>query len=111
MVILGFASIITACEKDETTTLSVPTCISEKIQELKDETIRNPPAQIWQWEVDGGTYFYISSDCCDQFNYLYNEACDIVCSPDGGFSGAGDGSCPEFTGEIKKTLIWKDSRG
>lgn len=32
-------------------------------------------------------------------NNLYNEHGNFICSPDGGFSGKGDGKCPNFDRE------------
>ena len=65
-------------------------CIDDKITELKSAPIQNPRAEIWKWEDNGIIYYYITSDCCDQYNYLYNENCEIVCAPDGGITGNGD---------------------
>ena len=43
------------------------------------------------------------------FGDLYDDTCNLICHPDGGFSGIGDGSCPDI--EIKKeTLVWQDDR-
>jgi len=57
----------------------------------------------------GKTYFYIPPYCCDMFGDLYDDTCNLICHPDGGFSGIGDGSCPDI--EIKKeTLVWQDDR-
>lgn len=101
---------MSACEKLDLA-VDVPSCVERKIREIKKEGVRNPPAQVWEWVADGQTYFYITADCCDQYNYLYDENCNEVCAPDGGISGQGDESCPDFKGEIEKTLIWEDDRG
>jgi hypothetical protein len=90
--------------------IDAPTCIETKILEIKKSDIQNSPAAVWKWDVDGETYYYITSDCCDQYNYLYYENCEIVCAPDGGFTGNGDGNCPTFSSDIVKTLIWEDDR-
>lgn len=87
-----------------------PNCIKRKIKDLQKKEVQNPPAEVWEWKVDGKTYYYITSDCCDQYNYLFNEDCEVVCAPDGGFTGSGDGNCPSFNGTIQKTLIWEDDR-
>lgn len=100
---------LSSCEKLDFEK-DVPNCIERKIRKIKSEEVRNPPASVWEWKVDGRTYYYITSDCCDQFNYLYNYNCNEVCAPDGGFSGYGDGNCPQFKGQIEKTLIWEDNR-
>jgi hypothetical protein len=88
----------------------VPNCIEDQIQEILCEDVYNPPAEVWKWVVDDKTYYYFTSDCCDQFDYLYDSNCSIVCSPGGGFTGEGDGTCPSFETEVKRSLVWKDDR-
>lgn len=88
----------------------VPYCIEKKINKIANSKVQNPPAQIWEWNVDGKTYYYFTSTCCDQYNFLYDASCNIVCAPDGGFTGNGDGNCPPMNGNIEKTLVWKDNR-
>lgn len=90
--------------------MDLPYCIKTKIVSILANEVNNPTTQIWKWKVDDKTYYYITSNCCDQYNYLYNSNCEIVCAPDGGISGNGDGNCPSFTTEIQKTLVWEDPR-
>ncbi len=109
LALSGFLLFLTSCDKLELA-VEVPSCIEAEIRKIQNEEVRNPAAQVWKWEVDENVYYYISSDCCDQYNYLYDEACNVVCAPDGGFSGNGDGNCSIFSGEIKYTLVWEDVR-
>jgi len=102
-------SIFISCE-DSDLAIEAPTCIKSKIENIATNEVSSPPTKVWKWEADGNTYYYITSDCCDQYNYLYNEHCELVCAPDGGIIGTGDGNCPTFTSEIVKTLIWEDQR-
>jgi hypothetical protein len=88
----------------------VPNCIKQKIRKIQREDVQNPPASVWEWKDGNKTYYYITSDCCDQFNYLYDDNCNEICAPDGGFTGTGDGNCPDFNAQIEKTLVWKDDR-
>jgi hypothetical protein len=90
--------------------IDVPSCIEKKIRKIQKDGVNNPPAQVWKWVANGKTYYYITSDCCDQYNYLYDNNCIQVCAPDGGDSGNGDGKCPNFNGSIEKTLVWEDIR-
>lgn len=106
-ILISFAML--SCKKIELQK-DVPNCVERKIRKISKEQVRNPPATVWEWKVDGNTYYYITSGCCDQFNYLYDDNCNEVCAPDGGFSGRGDGNCPQFIGQIEKTLIWEDDR-
>ena len=77
---------------------------------FNNKPVQNPPAEIWEWKIDNTSYYYITSDCCDQFNYLYDSDCNVVCAPDGGFTGAGDGKCTDLNEPTQKTLIWEDLR-
>lgn len=89
---------------------SIPLCVKQQIETFKKEPLRNPPAEVWQWETNNKTYFYINSPCCDQFNYLYSDTCEVLCAPDGGFTGKGDLKCPDFGDNVKRTLLWQDHR-
>jgi hypothetical protein len=100
---------LTACKKPYPAD-KMPHCVEQKIIEISNQPVRNPAAQVWKWEDNQNTYYYITSDCCDQFNLLYNENCDVVCAPDGGITGGGDGNCPNFQGQLVKTLVWEDPR-
>ena len=89
----------------------IPPCILGKIEAIQQVPKYNPPASVYRY-VYGDKYVYlISSDCCDQYNYLYDKGCNVICAPNGGITGKGDGRCRNFsdvaTGE---TLIWKDPR-
>ncbi len=109
MLLAGLAGFFCSCEKIELE-VSVPSCVEKKIREINKQPVWNPPAQVWKWESGGSTYYYFTSDCCDQFNLLYDDECNYVCAPDGGWSGAGDGNCPEFPEPVVRTLVWEDER-
>ncbi len=55
--------------------------------------------------------YLFSSNCCDQFNTLYDESCNRICAPSGGFTGRGDGRCRDFN-QVAKYLgkVWLDQR-
>lgn len=88
----------------------VPICIKEQIEGIQCEEVYNSPAEVWKWEADNKVFYLFTSDCCDQFDYLYDSNCFLVCAPSGGFTGEGDGNCPEFESQVKRTLVWKDDR-
>ena len=89
-----FITVFTTCQKTELN-IEAHDCIIDVIQNIMDNPVTNPPTRIEKWEVDDTIYYYVTSDCCDQFNYLYDPQCNEICAPDGGFSGSGDGNCPE----------------
>lgn len=89
----------------------IPSCIQGKIDAIQHLPKFNPPATVYRY-VYGDKYVYLfSSDCCDQYNYLYDKDCNVICAPMGGITGKGDGRCPNFKDmATDETLIWKDPR-
>ena len=96
-----------SCDSDE----SVPTCIQEKIQKIKSEPVRNPPAMVMRYSYRNQEVFYFTAYCCDFPSELFDLNCNLLCSPDGGISGSGDNKCPDFfTKRIDEQIIWQDDR-
>ncbi|TZF84154.1 hypothetical protein FW774_11630 [Pedobacter sp. BS3] len=82
-----------------------------KIEQIKAEPVRNPPAKVYEWDYNGTKYYYISAHCCDIPSQLFDKDCNLICAPDGGFTGKGDGKCPDFdSNKLTKRLIWEDNR-
>ncbi len=93
----------TSCNKEDEFD-RLPRCMVDKILFLKMQPY---PSGLWKWEWDGGKGYYLNTaDCPDCFHYLYDDDCEKICAPDGGFDGAGDGTCPDFI-NLKQTLIWR----
>ncbi len=97
MIVILVAS-LSACDNND---LPIPDCLKADV--ISEE----PPLEIWEWKYPGQTYYYIVSPCCDQFNLLLNQNCEVVCAPDGGITGKGDGNCPDLSGDVSKRLLWK----
>lgn len=88
-----------------------PDWINNLINKFEAEPLGNPPQSIWQYEYKSMIVYYIPPQCCDQFSVLYDKDGNIICAPDGGFTGTGDGRCANFFSERKnEKLIWKDKR-
>ena len=86
-------------------------CINNKIAKIKAQKKWNPPAQVDEYLYQGKRVYLFSSDCCDQYNYLYDENCKLICEPSGGITGQGDGNCANFSNEAQHIkLVWKDNR-
>jgi hypothetical protein len=102
--------LITGCESLDLPK-ATPACVEEKIKIIRKENTRNPPASVWQYSYDGKIVYYIPSRCCDIPSQLFDSSCNFICSPDGGFTGAGDGVCRDFFDlRTEEKLIWNDSR-
>ena len=55
--------------------------------------------------------YYVPPQCCDQFSTLYDADGAVICAPDGGITGRGDGKCPDFfQSRTNEKLFWEDSR-
>lgn len=110
LIIAILTSVLGSCEKNGLSN-DIPACIHEKINQIQTETVRNPPGSVWQYEYNGKIVYYIPAYCCDLPSQLFDENCNMICSPDGGFTGKGDGKCPDFfTNRKNEKLIWKDER-
>ena len=111
ILIAGLSFFIIKCKSVKELPSSVPVCIKNKIEEIKKEPKWNPPAQVDEYSYNGKRVFLFSSNCCDQYNMLYNENCETICAPSGGFTGKGDNKCSDFFNTAKYVkLVWKDSR-
>jgi hypothetical protein len=101
---------VTGCEKEEVLK-GTPKCIAKKINKIASEETANPPASVYRYQYKGKTVYYFPPRCCDIPSELYDGDCNFICSPDGGFTGRGDGKCPDFfTTRTDETLIWEDKR-
>ena len=87
-----------------------PHCIQQRIIEIAAEDVWNPPAKVYSYFYNGKKVFLIPQHCCDIPSVLLDEDCNVICSPDGGFSGRGDGRCTDFFNmATDERLIWEDN--
>jgi len=111
LITILLSSSLIACKKQSGILSLTPSCILNKIEDLKKQPKRNPAAVVEQYTYLNEKVYYITSDCCDQYNILYDSDCNIICAPGGGISGRGDGKCADFFESARnKLLIWEDSR-
>lgn len=90
----------------------LPAWLRSLIQQLETEPVANPPAYVARYEYKGEPVYYLPPRCCDIWSTLYRADGVVVCHPDGGFSGRGDGACPTFMAErTKEQIVWRDPGG
>lgn len=89
----------------------LPEWISALITQYERERIANPQREIFRYKFDGKIVYYVPPICCDIPSQLFNEEGQLMCYPDGGFTGRGDDRCPTFH-RLKRAeqLVWKDGR-
>ena len=110
--LLIIALLLGSCTKTRLRTSSdIPECVREMIEIFKSQPKGNPPRSITEYTYKKKRVFYVPPQCCDQYSDVFDENCNLLGHPDGGFSGAGDGSLPDFFTEAKDPrLVWKDDR-
>jgi hypothetical protein len=85
--------------------------VDQLIRKFQSQPVGNPPQSIWRYAYRGQPVYYVPAQCCDQSSTLYDANGNVLCAPDGGLTGRGDGKCADF--EAKRTgekLIWQDTR-
>jgi hypothetical protein len=82
-----------------------PVCLQQMLYAAQGERV-----SFWRCTYQGQTvYFEPVTRCCDLFSTLYAADCTVICAPDGGISGGGDGRCPDFDGSTCE-VNWQDGR-
>ena len=87
---------------------SIPSCIREKINKFKGMQQHEQPQRVTEYTYKGKKVYYVTMPCCDFFNEVYDDKCNLMGAPDGGFTGKGDGKLPDFAQEAKnEKIIWE----
>ena len=88
-----------------------PEWVDQLIKQFKSEPVGNPPQSIWRYEYHGQIVYFVPAQCCDMFSTLYDANGNVICAPDGGITGQGDGRCTDFISQrTGEKLIWEDPR-
>lgn len=85
----------------------MPTCMKKKIDSFKLKEPHERPQRVLEYMYKGKKVYYVVMPCCDFFNEVYDDKCNYLGAPDGGFTGKGDGKIPDFAEAAKnKKLVW-----
>jgi len=94
------AAVTVTADSAKTCTATFAACdsawLNSLIDQFRNEPVTNPPRSIYQYDYNGKTVYYVPPICCDQYSTLYDACGNVICAPDGGFTGNGDGQCPDF---------------
>ena len=92
-------------------TTARPKWLADRIQYHLAEPKQNPVVQITRYNYKGKVVYYETMGCCDQFSNLYDQKGKMLCHPDGGLTGRGDGQCADFDkNKTSEALVWRDPR-
>lgn len=88
-----------------------PEFVQKMIARFQGGPPENPPRTVTRYDYKGQTVYYVSAPCCDFQTELYDTQGKLICAPDGGITGRGDGKCPDFN-RVKKDplVVWQDTR-
>ncbi|UFH53973.1 DUF6970 domain-containing protein [Spirosoma sp. KNUC1025] len=96
-----------SCHHEELTPKDLPACIQSIISQNGSWRSGDRLIAIYRYKYQKRYVYLGISDCCDFYNFLFDNNCQILCAPNGGFSGGGDGKCPDFSKEAtEQTEIW-----
>ena len=98
---------LSACGGSKSASASEPKWVTHLIDSLEHAKYNNGAA-VSKYSYEGKTVYYVQAPCCDQMNALYDETGVLMCYPDGGFTGRGDGKCPGFkNGAEMLAMLWQ----
>ncbi len=86
----------------------LPQCIMNKITSFKKMEKHEQPQKVVEYLYKEKKVYYILMPCCDFFNEVYDDKCNLLGSPDGGIIGKGDGKLPGFFKKAtNEKIVWE----
>ncbi|MEO1803217.1 MAG: hypothetical protein AAFU33_00325 [Bacteroidota bacterium] len=102
---------VSGCQSSLTLPEGLPSCMRTRMGQILAEDPWEPTARIYEVTYQHQQAFFIPSHCCDIPSELYMPDCQLLCFPDGGLHGQGDGKCMDFEFQPDQAkLIWQDNR-
>jgi hypothetical protein len=103
------------CDKSMPTepagTSANPAWLDAVIAQIQSEPVTTPPSAIYSYRFHGETVYYRIGRCCDQRSILYDANGTVLCEPENGIDGGGDGRCPDFLAtRTAERLVFQDPR-
>lgn len=117
ILILALALVVCGCEGDERFIQKVeppeiPSWLEERIEVWESGPRDRSPGIVSRYRFGFKDVIYIPPWCDDCFGDLRDLDGDLICHPDGGIRGDGDGQCPNFPEDASLLeVLWVDPRG
>ncbi|MBW8888206.1 MAG: hypothetical protein JF616_10665 [Fibrobacteres bacterium] len=112
--LLGLVPLLSSCADDSASSdpEALPAWVESRISQYKAERVADPPREIIEFDHGGSKVYLVSSDCCDQYDSLFDANQRYICAPSGGLGGLGDGKCDAVFDEHSagRKVVWKDDR-
>lgn len=85
--------------------------VKKMVEEFRLAPATDPPRRIYRYRWKDATVYYVPGVSPDRYSTLYDSTGQVICRPDGGMTGRGDGTCLEFLRDRRdKELVWEDKR-
>ena len=103
-ILLGLAIASGACAQSD-----IPPFVTKLIAQYESASPGSSPDAVWKYRYRDAAVFYVPRlACCDIMSRIYDLNGNLICHPDGGVAGSGDGKCPGFLKERKDgLLLWR----
>jgi len=107
-VVLAMTLVIAGCAAP----MGQPEWLAALIEDTQNQPVTNPPGLIVRGDYGGQRVYYRAPYCCDIPGTVYTSEGAVLCTADGGFTGHGDGRCPDFWATLAScAVVWTDPRG
>lgn len=107
-ILIGMLTIVllASCGWNKRPVKPYPSCIAHYIDSLSK--INEQPISVTQYDFRNQKVYYIKSACCDRYNIVFDNDCNLLGYPDGGFTGKADGSLKGFYDSAQNPVtVWK----
>jgi hypothetical protein len=110
LLLFVFAATFFSCKEEQkaaasTTAAPQTDCISDRIKKLSAQKY---PAKVYQYKYNNNKVYYIPAYMPDAFSELLDVNCNVICHPEGGITGKGDGQCTDFfSARTDEKLLWQ----
>ena len=106
-------AVLAACAVTATSPdADIPPWLAVKIREFDRPEVTNKPQLVARYDFKGATVYSIGPRCCDIYSELYDRQGVLLCHPDGGITGGGDGRCTDFLDlRSNEVILWRPEGG
>ena len=108
LIFISLSLLACNASKKVATTTALPPCLQQIIKDMTADSSQGAPQSVLRYDYKGKTVYYVSAACCDKFNIVFDDSCNVLGHPDGGFTGRGDGKMADFHEQAKNgKIVWR----
>ena len=97
-----------AAPSDRVEVAGLPEWLRIRLADYDAQSGPAAPRAVYEVRRGDGIAYYVKAGCCDQLDPLVDARGVLVCYPSGGFTGRGDGKCPQaLPPEADRREVWR----